>query len=357
MLTIIYPYRNRELERIKNSLNSLLSQSNMDFEVIFVDYGSQLEISKEVKELLSEYKFVEYVYSYNIYQPWSRSKAINIGLQFTKTEYVFIADIDIFFHPNFIDKLYSLKQENTNYYFQVGYLNKQESLLKKEFNDYKIESKSIAEGKGLSFFKLNSLLSINGFDEFFHFWGAEDQDIHQRLQNNGNKEIFYNKEILLLHQWHPTFESLQKNKLTVEPLIEDAFNLNKQKLRFNRENNLIIANIDCWGLLFTREAFDMLESEDGFVEIINKKNNVDYFLNVVLSNFTDKIKVRFITDAYQKSLKYKIKKRLKIEKNEYYSLKYINDTILLNIILHHKSLPYIFKVNSDFESLDFIMSK
>ncbi len=170
MITILYPYRNREIERIKNSLDSLSYQSNMEFKVIFVDYGSQFHISKNVKQLLSEYKFVEYVYSYNIYQPWSRSKAINIGLKFVETEYVFIADIDIIFHPNFINNLHTLKRQKINYYFQVGYLDKEDTLLKIDFQDYKVVSKSIKEGKGLSFFKLDSLLAINGFDEFFHFW-------------------------------------------------------------------------------------------------------------------------------------------------------------------------------------------
>jgi hypothetical protein len=356
MITILYPYRNREIQRIKNSLDTLLNQSNTEFKVIFVDYGSSFEISENVQQLIKEYKFVEYVYSYNIYQPWSRSKAINIGLRFVNTEYVFIADIDILFHKDFISILYALKQPKTNYYFQVGYLNNKESIPKKDFNDYKIISKSIREGKGLSFFKLESLLSVNGFDEFFHFWGAEDQDIHERLKIQGDVEIFYDQEILLLHQWHPTFESLKKDDLTLDPLLTDAFVLNKQKLKFNTDNNLIRVNDNRWGAILTKEAYNNLGSQNDLKEIINKKNNVDYFTNVVLSN-SKNIKVRFVTDKYQKSLKYKIFKTLGINKKEYYSLKYINDVILLNVISHYNNCPYIFKVNSDFESIDFIIIK
>lgn len=355
MITILYPYRNRELERIKNSLDSLVHQSNMDFKVVFVDYGSAFEISENVKQLLSTYKFVEYIYSYHLYQPWSRSKAINVGLRYVETEYVFIADIDIIFHQDFINKLKILKTPKTNYYFQVGYLSQKESSLKKEFNDYRIVTKSIPEGKGLSFFKLESLLAVNGFDEFFHFWGAEDQDIHERLKKYGDIEFFYDQEILLLHQWHPTFESLKKDNLTLEPLLSNAFGLNKQKLRFNRDSNLIKVNDDSWGRIFTESTYQNLAFDNEFKEIINKKNNFEYFINIVLSSSRQKIMVRFVTDNYQKSLKHKIKKRLGIDKNEYYSLKYINDTILLQIILHYNDCPYTIKINAN--SIDFVILK
>lgn len=357
MITIIYPYRSRAIERMKKSFDSLLNQTNTNFKVVFVDYGSPLEISKEVKNLIAKYDFIEYFYSYNVHQPWSRSKAINIGLRFVKTEYVFIADIDIIFHENFINKLNSLKKTQSNIYFQVGYLKESESSLIKNFNEYKIDSKSIPEGKGLSFFKVSSLLSVNGFDEFYHFWGAEDEDVYVRLKNFGDKEFFYNEEVLLLHQWHPTFQSLENEKLTAALSFTNTFRLNKQKLRFNQENKLIKANSDDWGFIFNEEAYNSLNNKQHFKEIINKKNNIDYFINIVLNNFSGLVKVRFIKDKYQKTLKYKIKKLFRIEKNEYYSLKQVNDAVLLHLILHHNKCPYIFKVNTDLESIDFIIMK
>ena len=41
MTTILYPFRNREIERIKNSLDSLKEQSNTDFEVILVESNKE----------------------------------------------------------------------------------------------------------------------------------------------------------------------------------------------------------------------------------------------------------------------------------------------------------------------------
>ena len=69
MITILYPYRGRELSRIKRSLDSLSNQSRQDFKVLLVDYGSEIATADEVKELLSKYDFADYLYSYHINRP------------------------------------------------------------------------------------------------------------------------------------------------------------------------------------------------------------------------------------------------------------------------------------------------
>ena len=57
MITIIYPYRNRELERIKHSLDSFARQNNLDFKVIFVDYGSKKDNAVNIKPEVEKYTF------------------------------------------------------------------------------------------------------------------------------------------------------------------------------------------------------------------------------------------------------------------------------------------------------------
>lgn len=358
MITIIYPYRNREISRVKKSLDSLNAQLNKNFDVVFVDYGSDINNSTFLKQILSTYKFVRYFYSYHVNQPWSRSKAINIGLRFVETEYVFVADIDIIFHPNFLDLLHKLKNTNVNYYFQVGYLDKKETGLCKVFEDYNVVSKSIPEAKGLSLFCLKSLFVINGFDEFFHFWGAEDEDIHCRLTTVGFNSKLYDDQILLLHQWHPTFESLEKNKLSVEPLLSNVFELNKQKLRFNEKNAVVKANNQNWGKLISEEEFFFLNSHTDFVVLKNKKEVIDNFINIVLPNsFAEIINVVFEKDIYQDSLKYKIKKLLGMKTHDYYSLKCINDIILKTLIIYYRDCLYTYEVNSNLNSIHFKINK
>ena len=52
MISIVVGYRNREIERVKRSLDSLLQQKYVDFEMIFIDYGSDHSISKDIEQLL-----------------------------------------------------------------------------------------------------------------------------------------------------------------------------------------------------------------------------------------------------------------------------------------------------------------
>ncbi|WP_278020440.1 glycosyltransferase family 2 protein [Flavobacterium ginsengisoli] len=211
MITIIFPYRNRESVRVKRSLDSLREQTNSDFEVVFVDYGSNSVSASNIKDLVANYKFVKYIYNYSEFQPWSRAKAINIGLKNATTEYIFTADVDMIFNPNFVCKLHELKNPLKGYYFKVGFLNEKESESDKKFQDLEIDFSSGVGAQGLSLFHLNSLKEVRGYDEFLHFWGAEDIDIHNRLEKNGVESIFYSEEILMLHQWHTSYRKEEKN--------------------------------------------------------------------------------------------------------------------------------------------------
>ena len=55
MITILYPYRNRDLERVKRSLDSLTLQTDQRFKVLFVDYGSTPKQAYLVKQLINNY--------------------------------------------------------------------------------------------------------------------------------------------------------------------------------------------------------------------------------------------------------------------------------------------------------------
>lgn len=358
MITIIYPYRNRELSRIKKSLDSLVLQSNKDFCVVFVDYGSDFDLSSSVKKIVEEYKCVKYIRSFHNDQPWSRSKAINIGLRFAETEFVFIADIDIIFHPDLVATLHKLKDEQENVYFQVGYLDEKESKQSKEFKQYNISSKSIPEGQGLSLFSLKSLLTVGGFDEFFHFWGAEDEDVYARLKMAGYSSRFYNDTILLLHQWHETFTSISKEKLTEELYFSEAFGLNKQKLMFNKQKQILKPNNENWGKLMTEEEFQFLNSHQDSTVITNKKLLVENFINIILPNtHDDVVNVIFKDYQYQLSLNYKIKKIFRVKMHQYYSLKDIHDLLVRQLLVYYRDYQYTYKISSDLKSIQLKIKK
>jgi hypothetical protein len=94
MITILYIYKDKDTFRVKRSLETLTQQTDKRFQVLFVDYGSSSSFQQELTTTIQVFDFVSYHYSYHCHQPWSRAKAINIGLQKVETPFVFIADID-----------------------------------------------------------------------------------------------------------------------------------------------------------------------------------------------------------------------------------------------------------------------
>ena len=56
----------------------------------------------------------------------------------------------------------------------MGFLSEEERNKNKYFEDYIIKFLSSHEETSLSLLPSEKLKEIQGFDEFFHFWGAED---------------------------------------------------------------------------------------------------------------------------------------------------------------------------------------
>ena len=93
-ITFIYCYRDRDLERVKLSLDSLANQTNKEFRVIFVDYGSDLKRAAEVEEIVDSYDFAEYCYNDTRGKVWNRSHALNTAIRLAETEFVFTSDVE-----------------------------------------------------------------------------------------------------------------------------------------------------------------------------------------------------------------------------------------------------------------------
>ena len=55
MITLVLTNRNRDLRIVKNCLESLYNQTKNEFELFFVDYGSDFDYLIELKELIVNY--------------------------------------------------------------------------------------------------------------------------------------------------------------------------------------------------------------------------------------------------------------------------------------------------------------
>lgn len=361
LITYIYPYRNRDIERIKRSLDSLANQENSDFDVIFVDYGSTFEIASQVESLIGNYPFVKYIYTYSIGKPWNRSKALNIGIKHVQSNYVLSADIDMIFHSTFNGLLKDLVDANKVTFFKVGYLSKNEAYDNKEL---KPESYSNHRAKGISLYPKSALEAINGFDEFFNCWGSEDEDIINRLRLYGLEVSFYNENTLVYHQYHKPFKEM-KHKLLSSDLSYDQIRFhNDKKRRFNESKTIITVNEnECWGKIINREEYEKLAKTPISKTITSFKTEVDFFLFFELTQlsrgywgfkFVRFIPKRTIT---LKSVLYQlwtIRKPDLRTKGEY-SLKEVNDLLLKFLI--YQNFDYHLQVDLENASLELRIDK
>ncbi len=352
MLSIIYPYRNRDLNHVRNSLNSLGNQTSKDFKVFFVDYGSDTDIGNQARKICEAFPFVQYKYYSVQDQPWNKSRALNSIIKFLNEGYCFVADIDMLFHPDFIEKAIHLQKPERTVYFQVGFLRHDAAVETKKFKEFKNYRKSTYEATGLSLFPVKALKDVQGFDEFYHFWGAEDTDMHVRLKNAGSDVFFYDEQILMLHQWHPSYRSKEKGILTRDLQINGIVQLNHQHLKLAIERKVTTTNHGKWGRIMTKNDFKKLEELEVNFKLDNEKRKIEDLLYGQFPTFRDKwLKIEIRKSSYPGSFKYKLKKLLGKKVPEYYTLKEINDLVLIHLISFYRNQPYNYKVNPDTEIL------
>jgi len=353
LLSIIYPYRNRDLKRIKNSLDSLKNQSVSDFEVFFVDYGSHLEKAQAAVKLCREYEFVTYQYLPAQFQPWNKSKALNNVIKELKTGFCFVADVDLIFHPQFVEKALKFQIKNKTVYFQVGFLEPEETSKENDFSSYKNYRLSNHEATGLSMFPVNILKELRGFDEFYHFWGAEDTDIHVRIKNAGYEVDFYDEEVLMLHQWHPSYRSTESKKLSKELQLSGIVQMNHQHVKYTVQYKTTKVNRKNWGECITLEEFNELEKAPVNFVLHNEQRKIDHLMFVLMPRCKGKIlKITIRKDPFQNSPKSSVKKLMGKKVPEYYTLKQINDKVLLHIISFYRDKPYTFKIRDDLKEIE-----
>ena len=355
LISIIYAHRNRDSERIKVSLDSLSCQSDKNFEVIFIDYGSESRLEQELKELCEEYEFANYYHLPVQQLLWNKSKALNYGILQSNGEYIFIGDVDLVFHPDAVKLMFQNRHPQQFQLFTLSYLNKKQSdLLKSDFAFEQLKPSRTGDVNGMILVSKNALLQINGFDEFFHFYGAEDVDLFSRLEHAGFKETKIEKRYFL-HNAHPTFQGSEDEIITANPRIKNIMRINEQHYLHNKK-----LKITCplrqsgMGNIISKEESERLNTPTISYRINNIAARVDHFLEEELPTLKNEIiKVEFVEDPYYNSAKYKLKMKLGRQTQPYYSLKEVNDRVLRKILFSFRDINYSFRISEALNALEF----
>jgi glycosyltransferase involved in cell wall biosynthesis len=102
-VSILIPYFNEE-NKIKPTIDSLLSQTLSDIEIICIDDGSTDGTFQELTRFVEKDDRVKVITKENEGSP---AKAIDFGIKYITGEYFFYSSKDDFFDVDFFEKLYS----------------------------------------------------------------------------------------------------------------------------------------------------------------------------------------------------------------------------------------------------------
>ena len=159
----------------------------------------------------------------------------------------------------------------------------------------------------------------------------------------------------MFHQWHPSYRSSESKKITKDFQISGIVQLNHHYLQNDLLKTSIEVNAKGWGGTLLKEELQSLEKKSANLILNTEKRKIDNLLFGILPNLGNGIlKVR-IESLKKDNLRQKLKKSLGKKVPEYYSLKKVNDLILLHLISYYRDLPYTFKIDDDLQSIEFAL--
>lgn len=274
-ISVIVGFRNREMSRLVYALDALSNQNFTDFELIFIDYGSDEAIAQQAETLVEEYSFARYYYSNTRGWFWNRAHALNTGVKIATGELMLFFDIDLIVEKEFLQKIALLDYDSKFYTFSCFYLpeqfNYEQSVLEIDGIHFK------QDYVGLCAVSREMVNNINGFDEYFMVWGAEDDDFYTRLRQAGIAHIHQSAtEFTVFHQWHPTHTP----KIPTMWYLQMVHYLSKK--RYNSKNSTHL-----WGKRIA--AKERL--------LLSLVNNHQYDLDIRVSNHTGYLLFNELIDA------------------------------------------------------------
>lgn len=357
-ITILYAYRSREPERVRQSLLSLSQQTHSGFQVLLVDYGSTNAYAKAVQAVVNNFDFATYAYVGHQGLLWCKARALNYGISQLQTSWCLISDVDVLFHPNLIAHLYQQTlQEDCFYLADIGYLPYKYHINNlTDFNFQVRQPKHIHETFGVGLFSTKALRKVKGVDTFFHFYGSEDGDLNWRLEQAGCTRSKL-EGLWLQHLWHERYPNNQDHLLTQTPRLQHIMRINQQHLlQHMQEDTVQYKSHLAFGAVYNQADYERLLQPDVVIELPNNYAVVLHTLREVLPAYQNKVaRLLVYTDDYFLSFKYKVKRCLGKETRPYVPLKRLNDLILTEILFKYRDYNYSYKVSDDLNSLEFII--
>ncbi len=354
MITIVLTNRNRDLNIVKKCLTSLNNQSDQEFEWFLVDYGSDFSYLKKLEQLVKTYSKINYIQCPTSGQLWSKCRAINIAIKKATQPYFVVGDIDLIFHPDYIYTLKQLADPTKVHYFQYGFLDALETNQDKPFKDYSIDFIGSKDVTGNTMFPISSLKDVNGFDEFYQGWGAEDTDAQIRMKHKGLEICFYDKDILVKHQWH---QKVYRSKTSIHPFHSGLERINHRYLEQTilLKRTAVNTTMD-WGKTTNTTDYIALQNPNKVIEIQNSAIDLSALLGQLQQDDSCILTIKVSQFSMKEHYKNIIKKVLGKKHTEIIPMEHINNRLLEEIIKSHRNQPYHYTFNRQKNKIELVIN-
>ena len=276
--SIIIPLYNKE-NYIQNTINSVLSQTFSDFEVLIIDDGST-DNSAEIVSL-----FIDSRIKYHYKKNEGVSTARNLGIEKSTTNYITFLDADDYWYPDFLEEMYK-------------YIN--------QFPEQKVFSAAIEiEIPGKVFASEYSIKRTGDFEIVNYFEASYKETVICT-----SSAVFHNSVFKEIGGFDPTIRSGQDTDLWI---------------RIGMKYRVLF----CWKIL-ARYVYDP-SSLSKNINFLNKKMNFEKFIEEEKTNL--RLKKFLDLNRYSLAIKSKIINDSESFKNYYQGIKMENLSVKKKIIL------------------------
>ena len=172
-ISLITAVKNRT-EYLQQSLETWLSFDEID-EIIIVDWSSDDSLIKFIERYQND-KIILVIATDQ--DKWIQTKAFNLSARFSSREKILKLDADIKLIKGFFDH-HSL---NPGFFYTGNWA------IAKSSNDTHLN--------GSVYVFRNDFFEINGYNELFQYYGYDDTDLYNRLENNGLTRMDFNPDFM-----------------------------------------------------------------------------------------------------------------------------------------------------------------
>ena len=210
MLPCVYVFQyskdkiEKALYRLRCSINSISTQTN---NIYIVTDSNGPELTDSVYSIKDKYEIsILYTSKFNV--TFNKSRLLNFAIKnyLLKYDYCILADTDIIFSPDYIEKMEKYTHgepcrvtgfnQGAAHEFYISDFNEAVKLI----NEHGVTSYRCGESVGIGLLHIPSFLKIRGFNEDFQEYAPEDCELNRRLSYI-NKHI-YDPSIVNIHLYH-----------------------------------------------------------------------------------------------------------------------------------------------------------